>query len=135
MNKIWMTGRLTKEPEVRYAQGSTTTAIANISIAVDRKYKKEGQPEADFFSCTAFGKTAEFLEKYFSKGQKITLSGSLQNDTYEKDGQKRTITKIMIDEVEFNGNKNENTATTHQDAHTDDFVSIPKELEDGLPFN
>lgn len=131
MNKVAMIGRLTKDVESR--QANNGTLIANISIAVDRRFKREGQPEADFFNCTAFGKTAEFIEKYFSKGMKIALSGSLQNDTYEKDGTKHTITKIMIDEVEFCEKKTDTKTGEKVDANG--FMNIPNGLDDELPFN
>ena len=106
MNKVIMMGRLTRDPEVRYGQGSNT-AVCKYSIAVDRRFKREGQPEADFFNCTVFGKGAEFAEKYFKKGTKIVISGSIQNDNYtNKDGQKVYSTQIIVDEQEFAESKN-----------------------------
>lgn len=133
MNKVILYGRLTREPEVRYTQGDKPMAIASISIAVNRKFKREGQPEADFFNCTAFGKTAEVLEKYFNKGSKILISGSLQNDTYEKDGKKNTVTKILIDEIDFVDSKSTSNNASKAESN-DGFMNIPTGVEDELPF-
>lgn len=130
-----MMGRLTRDPESRAT--TTGTAVVSFSIAVDRKYKREGEPEADFFNCTAFGKTAEFVAKYFSKGKKILLTGSLQNDNYtNKDGQKVTATKIMVDNVEFAESKNaeQTTAPAEPTKASDGFMSIPEGDLDELPF-
>ena len=87
MNKVILMGRLTRDPEVRYSQGANPTAVARFSIAVDRRFKREGEPDADFFNCTAFGKQAEFIERYLRKGVKILTAGRIQNDNYtNKDG-------------------------------------------------
>lgn len=93
MNKVILMGRLTKEPEVRYSQGATPTAIAKYSIAVNRRFKKDGEPDADFFNIVAFGKNGEFAEKYFKKGQQVCVVGHLQTGSYEKDGIKRYTTE------------------------------------------
>ena len=82
MNKIILMGRLTRDPEVRYSQGESSLAIGRFSLAVDRRFKRQGEAEADFFNCTAFGKQAEFVEKYLKQGTKILLSGRVQNDNY-----------------------------------------------------
>ena len=88
MNKVILMGRLTRDPEVRYSQGATATAVARFSVAVDRRFKREGEPDADFFNCTCFGKQAEFVEKYLHKGTKVVLTGRIQNDNYtNKEGQ------------------------------------------------
>lgn len=141
MNKIIIMGRLTREPEVRWSQGTNATAIARISIAVDRKWKREGEPEADFFNCTAFGKQAEFIEKYLHKGTKVLVSGRVQNDNYtNKDGQKVYAVQIMIEEIEFAESKNAGQQDTNQrqqdrPAYTNDgFMSIPDGAEEELPF-
>lgn len=141
MNKIILCGRLTKDPEVRYSQGATQTAVARVSLAVNRKWKREGEPEADFFNCTAFGKQAEFIEKYLKKGSKVLVSGRVQNDNYtNKDGQKVYAVNIMIEEIEFAESKNagqQDTNQRHQDrpAYTNDgFMSIPDGEEEQLPF-
>lgn len=88
MNKVILMGRLTRDPEVRYSQGASQTAVARFSIAVDRRFKREGEPDADFFNCTAFGKQAEFIERYLRKGVKVVVCGRIQNDNYtNKEGQ------------------------------------------------
>lgn len=139
MNKVIMMGRLTRDPEIRYSQGANATAIASFSLAVDRRIKQEGQPEADFFSCTAFGKTAEFCEKYIKKGTKIVVVGRIQNDNYtNKEGQKVYSVRIMVEEMEFAESKaaqNANGQNENRAPETPDgFMNIPKDLEDELPF-
>lgn len=107
MNKVILMGRLTRDPEVRYSQGASQTAVARFSIAVDRRFKREGEPDADFFNCTAFGKQAEFIERYLHKGIKIVLVGRIQNDNYtNKDGQMVYSVRVMVDEIEFAESKN-----------------------------
>ncbi len=107
MNKVILMGRLTRDPEVRYAQNGNQMAIARFSIAVDRRFKREGEPDADFFNCTAFGKQAEFVEKYLRKGTKILTCGRIQNDNYtNKDGQMVYSVRVMVDEIEFAESKN-----------------------------
>ena len=107
MNKVILMGRLTRDPEVRYSQNGNQMAIARFSIAVDRRFKREGEPDADFFNCTAFGKQAEFVEKYLYQGSKILLSGRIQNDNYtNKDGQMVYSVRVMVDEIEFAESKN-----------------------------
>ena len=102
MNKWTGTGRLTKDPVSRYMTGENKTAVASFSIAVDRRIKREGGPDADFFDCTAWGKTAEFMEKYWKKGMKAAISGRLENESWtDKEGNKRISTKIIVDEIEF----------------------------------
>lgn len=102
MNKWIGTGRLTKDPEIRYTTGENKQAAANFSLAVDRRLRKAEHPEADFFNCVAFGKTAEVMEKYWKKGMKAAVSGRIQNDSFEgNDGKKVTTTKIYVDEIEF----------------------------------
>ena len=95
MNKIILMGRLTRDPEMRSA-GSTT--VCRYTLAVDRRFRREGEPEADFFNCTAFGKSAEFAEKYFRQGTKILISGRIQSDNYtNKDGQKVYSWQVIVD--------------------------------------
>ena len=142
MNRVILMGRLTRDPEVRY--GANEMAIARFSIAVDRRFKREGQPEADFFNCTAFRKTAEFIEKYLKKGTKVVVEGQVQNDNYtNKDGQKVYGTRIMINSIEFAESKAASTteaaaaapvATEEAPASGDSFMSIPDDVDD-LPFN
>lgn len=101
MNKAIEIGRLTRDPEVRYSQGSNT-AVARYTVAVDRKFKREGEPTADFIPCVAFGKQAEFAEKYFRKGTKVVISGRITTGSYtNKDGQKIYTTEITVEEQEF----------------------------------
>ena len=148
MNKVIMMGRLTRDPEIRYGQGGNGTVVGRFSIAVDRRFKREGEPDADFFDCTVFGKQAEFVEKYLKKGVKIVLEGSVQNNNYtNKDGQKVYGTRIVVDNVEFAESKaaSENSGYTggqssySQPAPTpsgaqDGFMDIPSEIEEELPF-
>jgi len=107
MNKVLLMGRLTRDPEVRYGQGGSQTAVARFSIAVDRRFKREGEPDADFFNCTAFGKQAEFVERYLHKGIKMVVIGRIQNDNYtNRDGQQVYSVRVMVDELEFAESKN-----------------------------
>lgn len=146
MNKVIMMGRITRDPEVKYTQGTTPTAISKFSLAVDRKFKRDGEPEADFFNCTAFGKQAEFAEKYLKQGTKIVVVGRLQNDNYtNKEGQKVYSTQIMIDEMEFaesKGSGNESSARQQISKQTPTqatgigSMNIPTDLDETeLPFN
>jgi single-strand DNA-binding protein len=149
MNKVIMMGRLTRDPEIRYGQGANGTVVGAFSIAVDRRFKREGEPDADFFDCTTFGKQAEFVEKYLKKGTKIVLEGRLQNDNYtNKDGQKVYRTRIIVDNLEFAESKAaaENSGYTGgQSSYSsqpapapsgaqDGFMDIPSEIEEELPF-
>lgn len=104
MNKVMLMGRLTRDPEVRYSTGNNgnQSVFAHFTIAVDRRFKREGQADADFFNCTAFGKQAEFTEKYLKKGMKMVVCGSIQNDNYtDNNGVQRYAVQIMVDEMEF----------------------------------
>ena len=150
MNKVILMGRLTRDPEVRYSQGASQTAVARFSIAVDRRFKREGEPDADFFNCTAFGKQAEFIERYLRKGTKVVVCGRIQNDNYtNKDGQMVYSVRVMIDEVEFAESKNAqgngdggynggymggNSAPAPSGAG-DGFMNIPDGIDEELPFN
>lgn len=130
MNKVILMGRLTKDPEVRYTNGGK--AIGSFSIAVERRFKSEGQPEADFFTCVTFGKQAEFVEKYLKKGTKILLSGQIQNNNYEKDGVKHYNTQIVVDEIEFAESKR--SQSEEPSSKDDGFMAIPDDAGDELPF-
>ena len=99
MNKVILIGRLTVDPEIR--QTNSGKKVASYRLAVDRNVKTEGQPEADFINCTAWGKTGEFAEKYLHKGMKIAIEGRIQTGSYEKDGQKHYTTEIIVDRHEF----------------------------------
>ena len=142
MNKIILMGRLTRDPEVRYGQGANATAVSRFSIAVDRRFKREGQPETDFFNCTTFGKQAEFVEKYLKKGTKVLVTGSLQNDNYEKDGVKHYTVQIICDELEFAESKGSGSTQpsqgngngSQQPVDESGFVNVPDSEADELPF-
>lgn len=128
MNKVIMMGRLTRDPEVRYSQNENSTAIARFSLAVDRKFKRDGEPTADFFNFTAFGKQGEFVEKYLKQGTKIVVCGRLQNNNYtNKDGEKIYGVQIMVDEIEFAESKSSNAGNENE------FVPAP--VFEELPFN
>ena len=108
MNKIILVGRLTRDPETRYTTGESQTCIASYTLAVDRKSKREGMPEADFIKCTAFGRSGEFADKYFKKGMRVSISGRLQTGSYtNRDGNKVYTTEVIIEEQEFAQSKNE----------------------------
>lgn len=128
MNKAILTGRLTRDPEIRVTQDGQTT-IARFGLAVDRKQKEQ---KADFFNLTAFNKTAQFAEKYLKKGTKVNVIGHLQNDEYtNRDGQKVTQTIVIVEEVEFCESKKEQT-----EQKPDGFMDIPKDIDsEELPFN
>lgn len=134
MNKVIMMGRLTRDPEVSSSTSGTT--FARYSIAVDRKFKKEGDPDADFFNCTSFGKQAEFVERYLKKGTKVVVTGRLQNNNYtNKDGQKVYDVRIMCEEVEFAESKNSSESSNSGSADVTDFTNIPEGLVEELPFS
>lgn len=132
MNRAILIGRLTKDPEIRTSGNYT---IASFSLAVDRKFKRDGEPEADFFNCTAFNKTAEFVEKYCKKGTKMVVEGRIQNDNYEKDGVKHYGVKIMVDSLEFAESKSaNNTPSAKVEVAGDEFVDAASALTEELPF-
>lgn len=133
MNKAIHMGRLTKDPEIRYS--SDNKAVARFSLAVDRKFKREGQPDADFFNYTAFGKQAEFIEKYLKKGTKVVVVGQLQNNNWEKDGVKHYDVQIMVDEVEFAESKSSSSNTAPAPAQTDADGFMQVDISDELPFS
>ena len=142
MNKVIIMGRLTRDPEVRYSQGANATAVARFSMAVDRRFKREGEPEADFFNCTAFGKIGEFAEKYLKQGTKVVLSGRIENDNYtNKDGQKVYGTRIVVEECEFAESKaNSSTADAKPQNKPngevkEGFMDVPDGIDEELPFN
>lgn len=130
MNKVILMGRLTNDADVRYAQG-TSTAVAKFTLAVDRRFKKENGPSADFLNCTAFGKTAEFIEKYVRKGTRIVVEGRIENNNYtNKNGEKVYSVQIMVESVEF-----ADTRRTEEPAEqNEEFVPLPQEELNGLPF-
>lgn len=101
MNKVILMGRLTREPEVRYSQGAEPLAVARYTLAVNRRFKRKDEPEADFIPCVAFGQSGEFAEKYFRKGQLVSIVGRLQVRSWDKDGEKRWTTEVVIEEQYF----------------------------------
>jgi single-strand DNA-binding protein len=142
LNYAVMMGRLTKDPEIRYSQGATPMCIASFSLAVDRKIKRENEPTADFFNCTAFGKTGEFVEKYLKKGTKVVAQGRMQNDNYkDKNGNMVYSIKYYIEQIEFAeskkaGEEAETDGTeivNNNPSAPDGFMQIPDDLG-GLPF-
>ena len=147
MNKVLLMGRLTRDPEVRYStnRNGEQTAIGSFSIAVDRRFAKESETQADFFNCTAFGKQGEFVEKYLKKGTKVVVVGRLQNDNYtNKNGEKVYSVRIITEEIEFAESKAAQAGSQGGNAPApvpsapvpapDDFLSIPDGLENDLPF-
>lgn len=144
VNKVILVGRLTRDPEIRYSQGANgSTAIARYSLAVDRKFKQEGQPNADFINCVAFGKLGEFAEKYLYKGTKIAVVGRIQTGSYtNKDGQKVYTTDVVVEEQEFaesknasGGNNGGGNSGPVQNNSGGDFMNIPDGIGEELPFN
>lgn len=108
MNKVILMGRLAREPEVRYSQGTEPLAIARYTLAVNRRFKRQGEPEADFINCVAFGKTGEFAEKYFKKGQMVSVVGRLQVRSWEdNEGKKRWSTDVIVEEQYFTEGKHD----------------------------
>lgn len=146
MNKVVLMGRLTRDPEVRYAKNDSSLAIARYTLAVDRRFKRDGEPDADFIQCTVFGKSAEFAERYFHQGIKIVVSGRIQTGNYtNKEGQKVYTTEVIVEEQEFaeskassdryqQQNPSQNNKPNPEDAVGDGFMNVPDELEDELPF-
>lgn len=137
MNSVQLLGRLTRDPDVRYADSGST--IARFSLAVDRRFKQEGGETADFINCIAFGKTAEFIEKYFTKGLKIALNGRIQTGSYtNKDNIKVFTTDVVVENVEFAESKNNNSnavSNTAASTPSGDFMSVPDGIDEELPFN
>ena len=137
MNKVILMGRLTRDPDVRYSQGEQSTAVARYTIAVDRRFKRDGdQQTADFINCVAFGRQGEFAEKYFRKGIKIAITGRIQTGSYtNKDGQRVYTTDVVIEEQEFAESKSASAGNAAGSAVGDGFMSIPNGIDEELPFN
>lgn len=136
MNKVILMGRLVRDPEIRYSQGENTTCVARYTLAVDRKFKQEGQPNADFINCIAFGKLGEFAEKYLHKGVKIAVVGRIQTGSYtNKDGQKVYTTDVVVEEQEFCESKSQSNSQPQTAPSVDmGFMNIDTDM-DSLPFN
>lgn len=144
MNKVILMGRLTRDPEVRYGTGENSTAVARYTIAVDRRFKRDGEQNADFIGCVAFGRNAEFAEKYLRQGTKIVLTGRIQTGSYtNRDGQKVYTTDIVVEEQEFaeskatagNGGQNNYSRPAAAPSDADGFMNIPDGIDDELPFS
>ena len=134
MNKTLLIGRATKDPDIRYTQNEQPMTIARFNLAVDRRFKKDGEQSADFISCVAFGKTAEFIEKYVFKGTKIAVEGRIQTGSYtNNDGNKVYTTDVVVEQVEFAGSKTDSKSAAKES--NDDFMNVADGLDDeGLPF-
>lgn len=152
MNKIILMGRLVRDPEVRYSQGNNPMAIARYTLAVDRKFKRDGEPSADFINCIAFGKNGEFAEKYLHKGMKILVDGRWQSGSYtNRDGQKVYTNDCVVESCEFVESKNAsqqnngysnnqmsaspNNSPEYMNDSGDGFMNIPDGIDEELPFN
>lgn len=145
MNNVSLVGRLVRDPEVRYGQNESVS-VAKFSLAVERKWKRDGEPTVDFINCTVFGKSAEFTEKYFRKGMRVAITGRIQTGSYKnKDGQTVFTTEIIVESQEIAQSKsesNESSTSSNSEAGKspygssgDDFMSIPEGAEDELPFS
>ena len=149
MNKVILMGRLTRDPEVRYSQGENALAIARYTLAVDRRAaRREGEATADFINCVAFGRSAEFAERYLRQGTKIVVSGRIQTGSYtNKDGQKVYTTEVVVEESEFAESKAASgTSNNSYQASpvpspapsadiSDGFMNIPDGIDEELPFS
>jgi single-strand DNA-binding protein len=147
MNKVILMGRLTRDPEIRYSNGENATCIANYTLAVDRRFKRQGDEQtADFIRCTAIGRCGEFAEKYLHQGTKIVAEGRIQTGSYtNKDGQKVYTTDVFVEAQEFaesksasqqNGNSQPSAPSRPEpsQAGNDGFMNIPDGIEEELPF-
>ncbi len=152
MNKVILMGRLTRDPEVRYSAGENATAVARYTLAVDRRFRRDGEASADFISCVSFGRTAEFAEKYFRQGLKIVVSGRIQTGSYtNREGQRVYTTEVVVEEQEFAESKasSDSYAASHPRTNAPDntsmpdtasasvegFMNIPDGIDEELPFN
>ena len=150
MNKVILMGRLTRDPEVRYSAGENALAIARYTLAVDRRFRRDGEASADFIPCVSFGRTAEFAEKYFRQGLKIAVTGRIQTGSYtNRDGQKVYTTEVVVEDQEFAESKasSDNYAASHPrtsapeasmpnpGAAAEGFMNIPDGIDEELPFN
>ena len=152
MNKVILMGRLTRDPEVRYSAGENALAIARYTLAVDRRFRRDGEATADFISCVVFGRGAEFAEKYFHQGIRIVVSGRSQTgSSTNREGQKVYTTEVVVEEQEFAESKasSDSYAASHPQqsapsapsmpnpvsASADGFMNIPDGIDEELPFN
>ena len=158
MNKVILMGRLTRDPDIRYSAGESSTAVARYTLAVDRRFKRDGEATADFINCVAFGRSAEFAEKYLRQGIKIAITGRIQTGSYtNREGVKVYTTDVVVEEQEFAESKNasaENSASygagkyggnygsapassapASAPVSADGFMNIPDGIDEELPFN
>ena len=148
MNKVILMGRLTRDPEVRYSLGENALAIARYTLAVDRRAaRREGEATADFINCVAFGRSAEFAERYLRQGTKIVVSGRIQTGSYtNRDGQKVYTTEVVVEESEFAESKANSSAPSNNSYQAspapspsadigDGFMNIPDGIDEELPFS
>lgn len=155
MNKVILMGRLTRDPEVRYSAGENSMAIARYTLAVDRRFKRDGEASADFIGCVAFGRQAEFAERYFRQGIRIVVTGRIQTGSYtNRDGNKVYTTDVVVEEQEFAESKAVSDSHTSQSssmgagfgapsqaahapsaASADGFMNIPDGIDEELPFS
>ncbi len=145
MNKVILMGRLTRDPEVRYSQGENATAVARFTLAVDRRFRRD-DASTDFIGCVAFGRNAEFIEKYFRQGTKALITGRIQTGSYtNRDGQKVYTTDVVVEDQEFAESKNASGSNDSGFAPVsrpqpsaaigDGFMNIPDGIDEELPFN
>ena len=141
MNQVVLIGRLTRDPEVRYTTGKEPIAIANYTLAVDRRFKRDGEPEADFIRCIAFKGAAEFAEKYFKQGTKIAITGRIQTGSYtNKDNVKVYTTDVVVENQEFAESKKAASETAQpepqpqSETDKDGFMNVPDGIDEELPF-
>ena len=151
MNKVILMGRLTRDPDVRYSQGENATAVARYTLAVDRRFRRDGDQTADFIGCVSFGRQAEFAEKYLRQGTKIAITGRIQTGSYtNRDGQKVYTTDVVVEEQEFAESKAaagehgggyqqqspfQQSTPEPATAAGDGFMNIPDGIDEELPFN
>ena len=148
MNKVILMGRLTRDPEVRYSAGENGTAVARYTLAVDRRFRRDGEQSADFINCVVFGRSAEFTERYFRQGMRVTVSGRIQTGSYtNRDGIKVYTTEVVVEEQEFAESRNASQANGGQQSYQaaqapapmadagDGFMNIPEGIDEELPFN
>lgn len=142
MNKVVLMGRLTRDPELRYSQGTNSLAITRYTMAVDRRVKRDGEASADFISCVVFGHSAEFAEKYFRQGMRVTICGRIQTGSYtNRDGVKVYTTDVVVEEQEFADNKGDREGMQPIPEKAfgrelgDGFMDIPDGIEEELPFH
>jgi len=147
MNKVILMGRLTRDPEVRYSQGDSATAIGRYTLAVDRRFRRDGdQQNADFINCVAFGRQAEFVEKYLRQGTKVVVTGRIQTGSYtNKDGVRVYTTDVVVEDHEFAESKAAASNSGFQAAPSpspapitdigDGFMNIPDGIDEELPFS